>query len=311
MSKVPSPIRVESFLWDACLIARPEVWSFEIPSALIDPTPLTAFATLDWSTIARSNLTLDPAGVHASFFARIAAALTTGPGFAVLRRIPVEVLSYRTARLLHLSLAQQFGRPCAQDEAGSYMYDIIDPDVLDDAGDGDAFSIGRRWNELPCHTDHAFGRDPPRLLAFLCFRAAASGGAIRLVSAATLIERLAAARPDLVAALRRPVPFDRTRQLDANSEALEQVAILSTDEHGLRFRYLCHQIDHERLDPEQQDAIRALEALLADRSTMLALELAPGDMLLINNRVVLHGRAAFQNSSEPRIPRHHLRLWLA
>jgi hypothetical protein len=297
-------------LWDASLIAHLEAWRFKIPPALVDPTPLEAFAALDWATLARSDLVLDGAAEHAPFFARIADALKAGPGFAVLSRIPVESLSYRRARMLHVSLAKQFGRLRPQDEAGSYLCDVVDPDSPEDAESRDKALLGRRWNDLPCHTDHAFGREPPRLLAFLCFHAAASGGAVRLVSAATLIKKLAAASPDLIAALRRPVPFDRTRQLDADDQALEEVAILSTDEDGLRFRYLHHQIAHERLDPEQREAIAALEALLADERTVFALKLAPGDALLIDNRVILHGRGAYRNMQERREPRHHLRLWL-
>ncbi|MGX1412789.1 alpha-ketoglutarate-dependent taurine dioxygenase [Bradyrhizobium elkanii] len=49
---------------------------------------------------------------------------------------------------------------------------------------------------------------------------------------------------------------------------------------------------------------------LAEPGLIAELMLSPGDVLLINNGIVLHGRGAYRSRQVPRIPRDHLRLWL-
>lgn len=101
-----------------------------------------------------------------------------------------------------------------------------------------------------------------------------------------------------------------TRQIDPADEALDAVAILDSDADGTRFRYLYHQIAYARLDRRQREAVGALETALAEPGLIAELMLSPGDVLLINNGIVLHGRGAYRNRQVPRTPRHHLRLWL-
>ncbi|WP_453967532.1 TauD/TfdA family dioxygenase [Bradyrhizobium elkanii] len=67
---------------------------------------------------------------------------------------------------------------------------------------------------------------------------------------------------------------------------------------------------HARLDPRQREAVGALEMDLAEPGLIAELMLSPGDVLLINNGIVLHGRGAYRSRQVPRIPRDHLRLWL-
>ncbi|MCA6105300.1 TauD/TfdA family dioxygenase [Bradyrhizobium australafricanum] len=300
----------EGALWDALISARPEIWRFEIPLPLLDPAPLAKVSALDWAAIVRSDLVLDAEDAHAAFFTRVEQALAHGPGFALLSRIPVEALSFRAARLLHIMLSKRFGRLCPQDASGSYLCDIVDSDTSGRMHSDDQIALGRRWNNLPCHTDYAFGRTPPRRLAFLCFRAAEEGGAVRLASAATLLARVAKIGPNLVEDLRRPVPFDVKRQIDASDDAVDAVAIVGSDPDGTRLRYLYHQIAHARLDQRQREAVGALEMVLAEPGLVAELMLSPGDVLLIDNGVVLHGRGAYRNKQVPCTPRHHLRLWL-
>ncbi|MCK1326773.1 TauD/TfdA family dioxygenase (plasmid) [Bradyrhizobium sp. 155] len=300
----------QGLLWDALISTRPEVWRFKIPLPLLDPAPLANVSDSNWPAIVHSDLVLDTEDAHAGFFRRVEQALAQGPGFALLSRIPVEKLSFREARFLHIILAKRFGRLRPQDVSGSYLCDVVDPDMSSHMHGHGQIELGRRWNNLPCHTDHAFGRDPPRRLAFLCFEAAEVGGAVRLASAAALLARVAAIGADLVEDLRRPVPFDATRQIDPADDAIDAVSIVSSDTDGTRLRYLYHQIAHASLDPRQREAVGALETALVEPGLVAELLLSPGDVLLIDNGVVLHGRGPYRNRQVPRAPRHHLRLWL-
>jgi alpha-ketoglutarate-dependent taurine dioxygenase len=212
--------------------------------------------------------------------------------------------------LLHVFLGKSFGRLLPQDADESYLCDVVDPGEPGEEDPDDAKNPGRRWNDLPCHTDHAFGINPPKTVAFLCFRSAGRGGAVRLVSAATLVDRLRATDPAQIEALARPVPFNPARQLDPADPYLARVPILAQADGGIQFRYLNYQIALDGLDPRQSRAIAALESILSSGEVACRLFLQPGDILLINNMRVLHGREAYENTAERRAPRHHLRLWL-
>ena len=297
--------------WDASIAERPHLWQFAIPAAVLDLSALDMHGLDDWKELARSGLSLRNHHTgHAAFFEQVQTAIQAGPGFALLQRIPVEKVTYRTARLLHVLLGKSFGELLPQDPEGSYLCDVIDADETREEDRGHVHAPGRRWNDLPCHTDHAFGIDPPKTVAFLCFRSAGRGGAVRLVSTVTLVERLGASDPTQIETLSRPVPFDPTRQLDPRDAYLAHAPILAEAHDGTRFRYLNYQIDLNALDVQQTRAIGTLESIISSGEVTCRLFLRPGDVLFVNNMRVLHGRDAYENATQLRAPRHHLRLWL-
>ncbi|HKI16657.1 MAG TPA: TauD/TfdA family dioxygenase, partial [Isosphaeraceae bacterium] len=57
-------------------------------------------------------------------------------------------------------------------------------------------------------------------------------------------------------------------------------------------------------------ALDALDRTLARSDLRVEFMLRPGDMLLINNRWLLHNRTAFEDHTEPALRRHYVRLWL-
>jgi len=67
---------------------------------------------------------------------------------------------------------------------------------------------------------------------------------------------------------------------------------------------------HAVLDPQQRAALAVFTALSNHPDVMLKMMLAPGDLQFFNNRVVLHGRAAFDDHAEKALRRHLFRLWL-
>lgn len=64
-----------------------------------------------------------------------------------------------------------------------------------------------------------------------------------------------------------------------------------------------------RLSTAQREALEALMELANTSEFKLELQLEPGQLLLLNNHIVWHGRGAYEDA--PGSVRHLLRLWLA
>jgi hypothetical protein len=66
-----------------------------------------------------------------------------------------------------------------------------------------------------------------------------------------------------------------------------------------------------RLTPAQVEALDLLDQLMPSDKLCYSMELAQGDLQLLNNYVTLHSRTPFEDFDEPDQRRHLLRLWLA
>jgi hypothetical protein len=74
--------------------------------------------------------------------------------------------------------------------------------------------------------------------------------------------------------------------------------------------------DRARLDDgartaEDRMLYDLIESTAASPAVRLELDLQPGDLLLLDNHVVLHARSAFEDFAAAERRRHLLRLWLA
>jgi hypothetical protein len=278
--------------------APPEAaWRYEVPSDV-----LTALLTGSTGNGRLRDFSSQADG----FVEGVARALEQGPGFAVLHGIPTGRGRDGDARSCYLRLGSEFGVPIVQDREGTLLCDVID------AGfplEGEADHPGSRRVDLPFHTDNAWGRIFPDYMGLLCLRNACDGGLMQMVSAYTLLEELERVSPGYQETLRLPVPFDPARQLQAGEEAHDEIAITEwSDETGLTFRYLHYQIASDHLSTRQREAIAALEEILLRPELRVRLVLQPGEVLMVNNRWVLHSRTRYEN--EPGLPRCHVRLWL-
>ena len=60
----------------------------------------------------------------------------------------------------------------------------------------------------------------------------------------------------------------------------------------------------------QRDALEMVQDIANEPDMVMEFTLNPGDILVANNYVTLHGRSAFEDWDEPDKRRHMLRLWL-
>lgn len=241
------------------------------------------------------------------------AALDRGRGFVVLDRIPVDQCSPSQVQALFWMLGHEFGVPATQDVAGTLLFDVRDKGY--DVTRGARFS--GTTAESSFHTDNAFGQVVPDLVALLCLRPAKKGGESQLISAVTLHNRLLSRHPDLLPCLYQPFWFDRRGEFLPGESPISRNPIFSWASGELTVRYLHYYIEvgHQKagrpLTRRQLRALEVLGKLLRLPELRVEFRLRPGQVLLTNNRWILHNRTAFEDSVFPRERRHYVRLWLS
>lgn len=153
------------------------------------------------------------------------------------------------------------------------------------------------------HTDSSDARYNPDLVGLLCLQPGARGGESLLASAVEMLERLRERHPELESIARTAWPRDVvTPGLAQDVAAIQANAIplFAEDEHGLVFRYMRYWTERAmaklgRPVPVQLTQLfDFIDADMADNA--LNFSLKRGDILLVNNRLVVHGRGAFEDA---------------
>ncbi|MFF4571879.1 TauD/TfdA family dioxygenase [Streptomyces sp. NPDC001410] len=264
------------------------------------------------ATLLRMTVADFPLPTLAAALGRAAAALAEGPGFVLLRSVPADLLGEAEASTVLRGIGQYLGRPVPQTVGGRTLCHIRDAGP---APDGTTPPAHLTRAALPFHTAES------DLLGLMCLLQARSGGRTLLASAAAVHNAVLDTRPDLVGRLYRDHLFDR-REERAPGEKPYLASPLVT-RHGDRpsMRY-----DRARLDngaraargggPDgaaaaDRELYDLIDATAASPGVRLDLDLQPGDLLLLDNHVVLHARSAYEDSDTPEHRRHLLRLWLA
>jgi len=202
-------------------------------------------------------------------------------GFALLRGVPTEPgMVCTVVELFGFVRETNYGR----------LFDVV---VVDKPQNLAFTAIG-----LGNHTDNPY-RDPvPQLQLLHCLEAAAEGGESVVVDGFAAADRLRREAPDAFALLtRRPVPFRYVEpgKVDLRSKA----PLIELDAEGAlaAVRYNNRSIAPFDLDADEiepfYDAYRRFGRLLHDPELTVGFRLAPGDLFLVDNQRVLHGRRGF------------------
>jgi hypothetical protein len=234
--------------------------------------------------------------------------LIDGRGFLLVRGLPVERWGDDDAALVYWALGLALGRPGAQNPEGDLLGHVRD--TGEDAGD----PFVRRYRTAG---DIAYHCDLADAVGLLCLRTARVGGASRLVSSVTVYNELARRRPDLVARLFEPFYLDRrNEQKDGGPGWVPVIPCrfaagkLRTFYHSDYFRSVTRHPDVPRFTAAERELLDLYEAIAAEPELRLDMQLAPGDLQLVSNHVILHARTAYEDAPGRTEQRHLLRLWL-
>jgi TfdA family taurine catabolism dioxygenase TauD len=271
---------------------------------------------LEWRDIRKKDFPLP--GVSAEL-AQLNRDLEWGRGLVLVRGLPVTRYSDEELRAIWWGLGCHLGAAVHQNAHGELIGEVRDEvrlygEVVEPAvpkGEGvTSRAKARSSGPLRWHTDRC------DVVGLLCVRGARRGGTSRVVSVPAVSNAILERRPDLHALL--CADYYRTRQgEEAGGEAsIYAMPIFAMREGKFTTQYSRTFVEAAqkiatipRMTPAQDEALDLLATVCDELG--YEMELEPGDIQLLNNHVVYHGRTAYEDAPEPGRDRLLLRLWLA
>jgi alpha-ketoglutarate-dependent taurine dioxygenase len=237
--------------------------------------------------------------------------LRTGPGLAVLNRVPVERYTPDENQALAWVLGSLVGRLVAQKWDGTMVYDVRDT--------GKALEYGVRRSvtnlDLSFHTDAPWLTRPPELVGLYCINPAREGGVSRFVSLRTVHNELRGRHAELVPRLYQPFPWDRQAEHALDDAKITRRPIFEYDGRTLLARFNERLISTgadlagEPLDPEGREALDTMQKIVDAPELWVEFTIERGQVQYINNWQFAHSRTDFIDAAEPHLKRHMIRLW--
>ena len=244
---------------------------------------------------------------------RLRERLDTGRGFAVVRGVNAAKWSEPQAEMIAWAFCNYLGRPIRQ----GIGHDRRLFTVADKGGaNTDPTRIGASPKRSPKYSDNGcLEPRAPDYLGLFCYRLATEGGDSTIISAQTIYETVAAERPDILPLLFMTYHF-RAPQAHVWSSRGPTVErpILDTSSGELRIHYARVMIEPgiemagTPLSDVERAALDYFDEVLERPDLGFRYILKPGELLVMNNRALLHGRKAFPvGSSGGRMLK---RLWM-
>ncbi len=320
---LPRPI-AGACAWLGTDIAKSERWIRHLPQGAIDEIDRALIEAkrrgVAWSDVNRTNFPLP--GMTA-LFDDVRDELENGSGMVQLRGLPVARYEEEDLRRIWFGIGANLGTPLNQNKSGELMRAIRDEGGTAlagqrygqiDEGKGKTFlsSYARTLTngQLRFHTDRCDA------VGLLCVRQAKAGGVSKLASSAMVHNVMLERRPDLCAALYEDIWRSRFGEEPGGEKLAYPLPIFGQRDGRFTSHYSLTYIEAAQKMgevPRLTEAQKAGIDMLMDLAQELSFEMrfAPGDMQLLNNHVIYHGRTPFEDDASSGQDRLLLRIWLA
>jgi hypothetical protein len=308
--------------WRAEDLTRSTDWVREIPPEVVLELEEALHGLkrrgLAWRDMRREDFAI-PA--TAGFLDGVSRELEHGRGVVLLRRLPVERYSEEELKQIYWGLGLHLGTPRCQNAHGELIGEVRDevrrygevhqPGVVPAPGAPVTSRYkARSSGPLRFHTDRA------DVVGLLCVRKARAGGISKIVSTVTISNEILRRRPDLHALLCQD--YIRTRE---GEEMGGERSVYALPVFGVRDGRFTSQYSRTfveaaqrvpgvpRLSAAQNEALDLLAEVAEEQCFTMSLE--PGDIQLLNNHVIYHGRTAYEDDGGSDSDRLLYRLWLS
>jgi hypothetical protein len=236
--------------------------------------------------------------------------LENGRGCALIRGLDATRYDEDTLKTLYWGLGVHLGTPVSQNARGQLIAHVCNTGVDYQLSNVRGYTTNSR---IAPHCD------PADIVGLLCAHPAKSGGRSEIASAMSIYNELLAHHPEYLEPLFRGFHFD-LRGEGATGEAdevtLNRVPVFSYFAGRLSCRYNRKTIEDgqvkagEPLEGVALDAIQAMAELAMHPDFRFDLAFRQGDIQILNNHMILHARADFEDHPEPDRRRDLLRLWV-
>lgn len=234
-----------------------------------------------------------------------------GRGFILLRGIPADRYSEDQMAAIFWGIGSHFGTGIVQSQKGDRLGHVIDrSDPGSDRRHMRNYELG---GYLRMHTD--LNND---LVALMMLQHAKSGGESRIASAMAVHNVILDEHPDYLDPLYRGYYFHVLGSDRDGPARLTDHRVPVFVDHGDAVS--CHfnpsPIDRAvsragvELSAVEAAAVRTVAEVAWRPGIYLDMALEPGDIQILNNHAILHGRADYEDYPEMERRRHLLRLWL-
>ena len=245
--------------------------------------------------------------------------LENGRGFVLLREFPVDRYTAEELKNLYWGIGAHLGNARYQNAKGELIGLVRDEyrlygDVQEVPADltlgRSSRSKARSSGPLRFHTDRC------DVVTLLCVRQARAGGLSRIVSAVSVANAIRSRRPDLHALLCQDYWRSRQGEEAGGERQVYALPLFATHQGKFTTQYSRTFVEAAqklagvpRLTAAQNEALDLHAAVCEELA--FTMELRPGDLQLLNNHVIYHGRTAYEDENGTDRDRLLLRLWLA
>ena len=231
-------------------------------------------------------------------------------GFLVFDRLPLERYTGAETRNVFWLLGSLLGRPVSQSIQGEIMVDVTDTGIEKTIG----VRGFRTNNPQHAHTDNSFNHCPPDYVSMLSLTKAEQGGASKLISFYTVHNEMRRRYPELLPRLYRPFYQDRQGDyLPGEPQTVSYPVFTYDGELRTRYAYFTipagYKTADEPFEGDTRAAFEAVSEIVDDPDLYCSYVIEPGQLQMVNNRCIGHGRNAYTDSQNPAQRRHLLRLW--
>ena len=271
---------------------------------------------LAWPKFGREDF---PLPTFSRDLAAILDELENGRGFVLVRGIPVERYTDEELKNLYWGLGSHLGAQRYQNAMGELIGDVRDENrrygevrepSMDPTLGRSSRSKARSAGPLRFHTDRC------DVVTLLCVRKAKEGGLSKIVSAVSVSNAILARRPDLHALLCQDYWRSRQGEESGGEHKVFPMPLFCLHEGKFTTQYSRTFVEAAqklpsvpRMTPAHDEALDLHAAVCEELCFTMAME--PGDLQLLNNHVIYHGRTDYADADGTNQDRLLFRLWLA
>ena len=217
-----------------------------------------------------------------------------------------------------IKFSKLLGKPLSQNKLGK-KYVIIKPNVKLIKKKSKNKSIKLRYHQTnsggAIHSDGPQLSIPPKYVIMACIKQAEKGGASIISSAEKIYIFLKKNNPEILTILRKKFYFER-RGFNFSKDNTFKKSIFEINKRKFCFRYLREYIEaaydtkKKKLNSKQILAFNCLDKLLSQKRFQHKYKLNKGDLIILNNNFLAHGRSGFKINSISKQQRSFMRVWV-